>query len=326
MTGVTDGAGRIRPADDAAIAEAAEILRGGGLVAFPTETVYGLGADATNDQAVAAIFAAKERPSFNPLIVHLADAAAAAELVAFTPEARALAAAFWPGALTLVLPRRQDCRISLLCSAGLDSLGVRVPAHPVAQRLLTACGRPLAAPSANRSGRISPTTAAHVAESLSGEPSLILDGGPCAVGVESTVLDLTGAQPALLRPGGVTEAEIEAEIGALADAEAAAPKQPRSPGQLESHYAPSRPLRLDAESVGPREGLLAFGPGAPEGAAATVNLSPRGDLTEAAARLFAALHDLDRPELEAIAVMPIPEEGLGRAINDRLRRAAAPRS
>lgn len=319
------GTARIRRADDAATAEAAEILRAGGLVAFPTETVYGLGADATNDEAVASIFAAKERPSFNPLIVHVRDSAAAKALVAFTPDAEVLAAAFWPGALTLVLPRRPGCRISLLCSAGLDSLGVRAPAHPVAQRLLAACNRPLAAPSANRSGRISPTTAAHVAESLGARVPLILDGGPCAVGLESTVLDLTGPRPALLRPGGITEAELEAVIGPLARAEEDQSEQPRSPGQLESHYAPSRPLRLAATTVGPREALLAFGPEVPAGAAVTVNLSPGGDLTEAAARLFAALHDLDRPELEAIAVMPIPEDGLGRAINDRLRRAAAPR-
>ncbi len=320
------GAGQIRRADDAAISEAAAIIRAGGLVAFPTETVYGLGADATNDEAVAGIFAAKERPSFNPLIVHVADAVAAAALVAITPDAKTLAATFWPGALTLVLPRRADSGISLLCSAGLDSLGVRAPAHPVAQRLLAACGRPLAAPSANRSGRISPTTADHVAQSLGRRVPLILDGGPCALGLESTVLNLTGPRPVLLRPGGITEAEIEAVVGPLAIAEGSAPDRPRSPGQLESHYAPSRPLRLEATTVGPHEALLAFGPSAPAGAAATVNLSPRGDLTEAAARLFAALHELDRPELDAIAVMPIPEDGLGRAINDRLRRAAAPRS
>ena len=325
MTGVTEDAGRIRRADEDAIAEAAGILRAGGLVAFPTETVYGLGADATDDAAVAGIFAAKARPSFNPLIVHVADANAAKALVAFTPDAEALAAAFWPGALTLVLPRRADCRISLLCSAGLDSLGVRAPAHPVAQRLLAACGRPLAAPSANRSGRISPTTAAHVAESLGARVPLILDGGPCAGGLESTVLDLTGPRPALLRPGGITEAEIQDVVGPLARVGVSATEQPRAPGQLESHYAPSRPLRLEATTVGPKEALVAFGPEVPAGAAATVNLSPSGDLTEAAARLFAALHELDRPELEAIAVMPIPEEGLGRAINDRLRRAAAPR-
>ncbi|MDJ0946606.1 MAG: L-threonylcarbamoyladenylate synthase [Kiloniellales bacterium] len=319
------GERRIRRADEAAIAEAAGILRAGGLVAFPTETVYGLGADATDDAAVAGIFAAKDRPSFNPLIVHVADATAAAGLVVFTPEAEALAAAFWPGALTLVLPRRADCKISLLCSAGLDSLGVRAPAHPVAQRLLAACGRPLAAPSANRAGRISPTTAAHVAESLGARVPLILDGGPCALGLESTVLDLTGPRPALLRPGGITEAVIEAVVGPLGQANARGAETPRSPGQLESHYAPGRPLRLEATSAGPHEALLAFGPKAPEGAAVTVNLSPSGDLTEAAARLFAALHELDRPELEAIAVMPVPEQGLGRAINDRLRRAAAPR-
>ena len=320
------GTARIRRADEAAIAAAADILRAGGLVAFPTETVYGLGADAGNDEAVAGIFAAKDRPSFNPLIVHVGDAAAAAAWVSFTAEAETLAAAFWPGPLTLVLPRREDCGISLLCSAGLDSLGVRAPAHPVAQRLLAACDRPLAAPSANRSGRISPTTAAHVAASLGARVPLILDGGPCAVGLESTVLDLTGPRPALLRPGAVTEAEIEAVIGPLGRAEASAGEAPRAPGQLESHYAPALPLRLEATAVDPREALLAFGPEPPAGAAAAVNLSPGGDLHEAAARLFAALHELDRPELKAIAVMPIPETGLGRAINDRLRRAAAPRA
>lgn len=318
-------AGNIRRADAAAISEAAGILRAGGLVAFPTETVYGLGADATSDEAVAGIFAAKARPSFNPLIVHVTDVAAAAAHVVFTAMAEKLTAAFWPGALTLVLPRRADCRISLLCSAGLDSLGLRAPAHPVAQALLAACGRPLAAPSANRSGRISPTTATHVAESLGVRVPLILDGGSCPVGLESTVLDLTGARPQLLRPGGLSREEIEAVTGPISLADGESPERPSAPGQLESHYAPGLPLRLAAESVGPREALLAFGPEAPQGAAVTVNLSPESNLRQAAARLFAALHELDRPELEAIAVMPIPDQGLGLAINDRLRRAAAPR-
>ena len=315
----------IRTANTAAIEAAAQILLGGGLVAFPTETVYGLGADATSDSAVAGIFAAKERPDFNPLIVHVPDQAAAAAQVVFSKAAQALAEAFWPGPLTLVLPRRQDSRISLLCSAGLDSLGVRAPAHPVAQRLLTACGLPLAAPSANRSGRISPTTAAHVAESLGAAVPLILDGGPCPLGLESTVVEATGQRLRLLRPGGVTREQLEAVAGPLELPEDEAPAQPRAPGQLASHYAPRLPLRLDANSAGPREALLAFGPEPPAGAAVTLNLSAAGDLTEAAARLFAALHELDRPELEAIAVMPIPETGLGLAINDRLRRAAAPR-
>lgn len=315
----------IRTADAAAIEAAARILRGGGLVAFPTETVYGLGADATSDTAVAGIFAAKERPDFNPLIVHVPDREAAAAQVVFSEAAQALAEAFWPGPLTLVMPRREDCGISLLCSAGLDSLGVRAPAHPVAQRLLAACGLPLAAPSANRSGRISPTTAAHVAGSLGAAVPLILDGGPCPLGLESTVVEATEASLRLLRPGGVTREQIEAVTGALEGPEEETPAQPRAPGQLASHYAPRLPLRLEAGSAGPREALLAFGPEPPAGAAVTLNLSAAGDLQEAAARLFAALHELDRPELEAIAVMPIPETGLGQAINDRLRRAAAPR-
>ena len=304
------------------IALAAERLRAGELVAFPTETVYGLGADATSDRAVAGIFAAKGRPRFNPLIVHLHDRAAAEALTLFDERARRLAEAFWPGALTLVLKRRANCPISRLCSAGLDSLAVRLPAHPVARDLLAACGLPLAAPSANRSGAVSPTTAAHVARSLGGRVSLILDGGPCGLGLESTVVDLSEATARLLRPGGVTREALEAEIGPLADPAEAAP---RGPGMLESHYAPGLPLRLDATAVSPDEALLGFGPAPLEGAAVTINLSPEGDLVEAAANLFAALHELDRPGLSAIAVMPIPDQGLGLAINDRLTRAAAPR-
>jgi L-threonylcarbamoyladenylate synthase len=323
----TTRAERIRPADTAAIEEAAAILRAGGLVAFPTETVYGLGADATNDRAVAAIFEAKGRPKFNPLIVHVPDADTAAAYAAFDMRARGLAGRFWPGPLTLVLPRAPGCQISLLCSAGLETLAVRAPDHEVAQRLLAATGRPLAAPSANRSGEVSPTRAQHVAASLGSRVDLVLDGGPCPLGLESTVLDLTAKRPALLRPGGVTREALEAELGPLALAEAEAAEASRmSPGRLASHYAPRRPLRLDATAVAADEALLAFGPNPPAGAAETLNLSEKGDLVEAAANLFAHLHALDRPDIAAIAVMPVPEAGLGAAINDRLRRAAAPRA
>jgi L-threonylcarbamoyladenylate synthase len=300
------------------IARAAELLRGGALVAFPTETVYGLGGDATNDRAVAAIFAAKGRPSFNPLIIHVSDVKAAEALVALDDRARRLADVCWPGPLTLVLPRRADCAVSLLASAGLDSLAVRSPSHPAAQELLRAAGRPIAAPSANRSGRLSPTAAAHVLAELDGRVAAILDAGPCAIGVESTVLDLTGAQPALLRHGAVTAEELTALLGPLAPAAGGAI---RSPGMLASHYAPALPLRIDAVDARPGEALLGFGP-AP---GAALNLSPAGDLVEAAANLFAHLRALDRPAFAAIAVMPIPERGLGLAINDRLRRAAAAR-
>ena len=314
---------RIRKPDAAAYAEAARTLRAGGLVAFPTETVYGLGADATNDRAVAAIFAAKGRPRFNPLIVHFPDRESAAAAVVFDERARTLAERFWPGPLSLVLPRAPGCRISLLCSAGLATLAVRVPDHPVGQALLEAAERPLAAPSANRSGAVSPTTAAHVAAAFGDEVPVILDGGPCPVGLESTVLDLSGQDPVLLRPGAVTIEDLEPIIGPVVQADAQA--EIKSPGMLSSHYAPSRPLRLDAARVGAGEALLAFGPAPLQGAAVTVNLSQAGDTTEAAALLFAALHELDRPEFAAIAVMPIPDRGLGAAINDRLRRAAHPR-
>ncbi len=307
---------------DEEIQRAAGLLRAGELVAFPSETVYGLGADATNDVAVARIFAAKGRPSFNPLITHYADAAAAGRQVVFSVLAERLAERFWPGPLTLVLPRRPDCQVSLLCSAGLDSLGVRVPRHPLTLALLRALGRPLAGPSANPSGRVSPTTAAHVRDGLGDRVALVLDGGPCPVGLESTVLDLTGGAPVLLRPGAVTREEIEALAGPLGTPGAGPLK---SPGLLASHYAPALPLRLEATSVAADEALLAFGAKVPSGAAITLNLSPAGDLVEAAAHLFAQLRALDRPGLAAIAVMPIPQDGLGEAINDRLRRAAAPR-
>jgi L-threonylcarbamoyladenylate synthase len=309
---------RILAATADAIAEAAALIRQGRLVAFPTETVYGLGADATNDNAVAAIFAAKDRPRFNPLIVHFAETGAAAEAGDFDGRATDLARAFWPGALTLVLPRRAGCAISLLVSAGLDTLAVRVPSHPVARSLLRAVGCPVAAPSANRAGLLSPTTAAHVAESLGGACAAIVDGGPCPVGVESTVVDLSGGSAAVLRPGGVPVEDIEAVVGPLAATEAAS-ERPKSPGMLERHYAPGLPLRMNAVEARPGEALLAFGPGPP---GATLNLSPGGDVEEAAANLFAMIRALDRPRFQAIAVMPIPEEGLGLAINDRLRRAA----
>jgi L-threonylcarbamoyladenylate synthase len=308
------------------IEQAAQALRAGRLVAFPTETVYGLGAVATNDRAVAAIFAAKHRPRFNPLIVHVTDGSAARALARWNATADRLAARFWPGALSLVLPRAEGCPLSLLVSAGGDTVALRAPAHPAAQALLAATVLPVAAPSANPAGRVSPTTAEHVAAGLGDRIDLIVDGGPCPIGVESTVLDVTGTPPRLLRPGGVTRAALEAAIGPLADpAPPDAMDQRRSPGQLDSHYAPARPLRLDAETVDADEALLAFGPHPLAGAAQTLNLSPRGDLEEAAANLFAMLRALDRPEFRAIAVMPVPERDLGEAICDRLRRAATPR-
>jgi L-threonylcarbamoyladenylate synthase len=310
----------ILPATPEAIATAAAALREGRLVAFPTETVYGLGADATNERAVAAVFVAKGRPRFNPLIVHFADTAAARLAAFFGGRADKLAQAFWPGALTLVLRRRPDSGIALLASAGLDTLALRVPAHPIAHALIEASGRPLAAPSANASGRLSPTSAADVAASLGERVDIVLDGGRCAIGVESTVVDLTTTKPTLLRPGGITEEALTGILGPLAHPSGNA--APKSPGMLASHYAPDRPLRLNARDVSADEALLAFGRGAPKGAAETLNLSRSGDLTEAAANLFAMLRRLDQPRLARIAVMPIPDVGLGRAINDRLRRAA----
>lgn len=316
----------ILPATPKNIALAARRLRAGKLAAFPTETVYGLGGDATSDAAVAAIYAAKARPRFNPLIVHVSSLREAERLVVFNARARALARHFWPGPLTLVLPRRQDCGISWLASAGLDSLAVRVPGHPAAQRLLRKVGRPIAGPSANRAGKVSPTTAAHVADSFAGTRAaaglVILDGGACKVGLESTVVDLAGRKAILLRPGGVPREAIERLIGRLG----IPGKGPaRSPGQLKSHYAPRLKLRLNAR---PRAGeaYLAFG-AVPRGIDpdTVLNLSRRRDLAEAAAHLFAMLRALDRPGFSRIAVARIPERGLGAAINDRLRRAAAPR-
>jgi L-threonylcarbamoyladenylate synthase len=308
----------IQSATPSAIKDAAAVLRGGGLVAFPTETVYGLGADATNGKAVAAIFAAKGRPSFNPLIVHTEDRAAAEALVEFNALALKLAAAFWPGALTLVLPRRADCPLSLLVSAGLDTVALRVPSHPVALQLIAAAERPIAAPSANLSGHVSPTIAAHVCEEFGDKVDVILDGGPTPLGLESTVVGFENERPVLLRPGGVTREEIERIVGPLSLPSSATVQ---SPGQLASHYAPHAKLRLNARDAKPGEMLLAFGAGAREAAS---NLSPSGDLNEAAANLFAMLRALDK-KADAIAVMRIPNSGLGEAINDRLARAAAPR-
>lgn len=295
---------------------AAALLRAGGVVAFPTETVYGLGADATDGRAVARVFAIKGRPRFNPLIVHLAEPRAAAAHAEVDRRARALMDRFWPGGLTLVLRRRAASPLSALALAGLDTVALRCPAHPLARELLARCERPVAAPSANRSGRLSPTTAAHVRAELGGAADLVLDGGPCPVGVESTVVDLTG-EPALLRPGAVDPAALGLPLADPGDAGA-----PKSPGRLASHYAPATPLRMNA--AGPRAGeaLLAFGPAAPP-ARLSRNLSPRGDLAEAAANLFAMLRELDALGADGIAAMAVPERGLGLAINDRLRRAAS---
>ena len=310
-------------ATEATIAEAARLLRAGALVAFPTETVYGLGADAGNDRAVAALFAAKGRPRFNPLIAHVATVLAVEALGEMTPLARRLAEHLWPGPLTLVVRRRRDCPVSRLASAGLETLAVRIPDHPVARALLMAVGGAVVAPSANRSGGVSPTTAAHVVDSFGGIAALVLDGGPCRVGVESTVVDLSGSHPVMLRPGGVVRSSIERLIGPLASPEEER-MAPRSPGRLTRHYAPTRPLRLNAHECRPGEVLLGFG----HVVGATLNLSPRADLEEAATNLFAMLRALDRPDGVApdgvvIAVSPVPSFGLGLAINDRLRRAAA---
>lgn len=320
----------IRPYSEGALGQAAAKLRAGALVAFPTETVYGLGADATNADAVAGIYAAKQRPSFNPLISHFPDRDAAAKQAIFDARADKLAAIFWPGALTLVLPRHKDSTVCELVTAGLPSIAVRVPAHPMARELLRAVARPIAAPSANRSGRISPTTAGHVAHSLGDAISMILDGGPCGVGLESTVIDLTTDRVVMLRPGGIT-AEQVAEIldcdVIMAEADDTAPK---SPGMLTSHYAPGLPVRLDATTANPAkygaEVLLAFGDCNIKGFDAVLWLSKSGDDREAAANLFAKLHEADQHRFDGIAIAPIPDTGLGLAINDRMKRAAAPRA
>jgi L-threonylcarbamoyladenylate synthase len=299
------------------IATAAAIISEGGLVAFPTETVYGLGADATNDTAIAGIFEAKGRPRFNPLIIHFTDAECAAANVKFNEQAKALASSFWPGPLTLVLKRQPNCPVSLLSSAGLDTLAVRVPNHPLAIALLKAVKTPIAAPSANLTAHISPTTAIHVKANLGNDIDAIIDGGPCAIGLESTVIDLSTDSPTLLRPGGTSREDIEAVIGPIEISEGTE-GNPRSPGMLKRHYAPQIGLRLNAEKSEPGEALLAFGSII---SACDANLSRSGDLKEAAANLFAMLHTLDKPGYKGIAVMSIPNTGLGLAINDRLKRA-----
>lgn len=308
--------------DQDAIGRAALCLRDGGLVAFPTETVYGLGADATNDKAVARIFEAKGRPQFNPLISHVSGLDMAIELGQFGTLAKELANRFWPGPLTLVVERRPTCPISLLVSAGLDTIALRMPDHPVAQGLIRRAGRPLAAPSANPSGGVSPTTAAHVADGLGDRLDMILDGGPCRVGLESTVVSVTNGQARLLRPGTITRSDLEDVCGAIASP---GDGTVEAPGMLASHYAPNSTVRLNAHSVAADEALLAFGPDVPLHAGPTENLSPSGDMLEAAANLFAALRRLDAQEPQRIAVMPMPQDGIGEAINDRLSRAAAPR-
>jgi L-threonylcarbamoyladenylate synthase len=330
---MTDQPTRILKADPAAIAEAARCLAAGGLVAFPTETVYGLGADAGNGEAVARLYEAKGRPAFNPLICHVADRAAAAGLGRFDEAAARLAAAFWPGPLTLVVPGAPDCPVASLATAGLSTIALRVPDHPVARAIIAAFARPVVAPSANASGHISPTTAQHVAADLSGRIDLIIDGGATSVGLESTIVACL-ERPLLLRPGGLPRGEIERVLGqALAEpppsgARGGGKEGPIAPGQLASHYAPRSKLRLEATQVNAGEALLAFGPTLPPGASEAVrvmNLSACGDLIEAAANLFAHLRALDAEGVNLIAVMPVPHEGLGEAINDRLRRAQAPR-
>jgi L-threonylcarbamoyladenylate synthase len=323
---------RILPAGQAAVTAAARTLASGGLVAFPTETVYGLGADAANPAAIAHLYQAKGRPAFNPLIAHVGDLAAAKKIARFDAAAEKLAEAFWPGPLTLVLPKTENCVVADLATAGLDTVAVRVPAHPVAREILRAFGGPVVAPSANLSGHVSPTDAAHVESDLAGLIDLIVDGGPVEVGVESTIVGCFES-PMLLRPGGVPREDIERVLGrALAqppqevESDSA---QPLAPGMLASHYAPRTRVRLYAENVAPDEALLAFGLHRLHGAddaVAIMNLSANGDLAEAAANLFGYLRSLDAKGAKTIAVMPIPNEGLGEAINDRLRRAAVGRA
>ncbi|KAB0264465.1 L-threonylcarbamoyladenylate synthase [Microvirga brassicacearum] len=318
---------RLSP-DAAGIARAASILRRGGLVAFPTETVYGLGADATSAEAVTGIYAAKDRPRFNPLISHVDSVKAAQRQGVFDDVASRLARAFWPGPLTLVVPVAPGCTVCDLARAGLDSVGLRVPSHPLARKLLAAVGRPVAAPSANRSGRVSPTRAEHVLVDLDHRIEAVLDGGATEVGIESTIVACLGGTPRLLRPGGVPREAIEAVIEGRLDLPPAVSSAPVAPGMLASHYAPRAQVRLNATTIRPGEAALLFGrmrPANADQAHATLNLSENGDLREAAARLFSALRSLDAADIGTIAVSPIPDAGLGEAINDRLRRAAAER-
>jgi len=323
--GLSASAGlQVLSSTDENLATAARALREGYLVAFPTETVYGLGADATDGRAVASIFRAKGRPRFNPLIVHVADMTTAEHLARFDDRARRLAESFWPGPLTLVLPLAEGAPVADLVTAGLDTVGVRIPSHHVAHILIELAGVPVAAPSANRSGRVSPTTAEHVFNDFKDTPALLLNGGRCRGGLESTIVSLVGETPVLLRPGGVPREAIEAVLGtSLALPEAESTDAPSAPGMSASHYAPRAHIRLDAHDVRPGEVMLGFGPDAP--ADATLNLSESGDLVEAAAYLFGYLRALDDCGTDTIAVSPIPNEDLGEAINDRLKRAAAPK-
>jgi L-threonylcarbamoyladenylate synthase len=309
--------------DATLVDNALTLWREGKLVAIPTETVYGLAADATMGQAVASIYAMKSRPAFNPLIVHVASIEMAQAYGVWSAQAEALARAFWPGPLTLVLPSVAGSAMCDLVSAGGDTVAVRMPNHPIARQLIAAYGRGIAAPSANRSGRISPTTAQHVRDEFGSALPLIIDGGACTLGLESTVVDLSGAEPALLRPGSITAAMLASHLPTLVLPSRATGTSLKSPGLLHAHYAPSIPLRLDAQSVASDEALLAFGPHPLPGAAATCNLSPEGSLIDAAANLFAMMRLLDQPSYRAIAVMPIPDDGVGVAICDRLQRASA---
>ncbi|MCB1834616.1 MAG: threonylcarbamoyl-AMP synthase [Geminicoccaceae bacterium] len=311
----------IDASDRSAVVRAAELILDGGIVAFPTETVYGLGALASSDRAIGRVYAAKGRPSSNPLIAHVADRASAAIFAEFDERADRLAERFWPGPLTLVLPLKVPSAISMVMSAGLSTVAVRVPAHPVARALLGAVELPVAAPSANRSGHVSPTTAAHVASEFGNEVSLVLDGGSCEVGVESTVVDLSDPDRVrLLRPGAIDRQALERLIGPLCAPAADGPV--RAPGMMLRHYSPDTAIRLDATSVDADEALLAFGPKPLEGAATALNLSEAGNLDEAASRLYGMMRQLDQSRARCIAVMPVPAHGLGEAINDRLRRAA----
>lgn len=310
----------VEPVNSKSVSLAADLLANGKLVAFPTETVYGLGADAGNDLAVASIFEAKGRPQFNPLIAHIADLSWIERFAVMTPCAKILAERFWPGPLTMVMKRKENCPISHLVSAGLDTVGVRFPVHPAARLMLEAFGKPVAAPSANISGTVSPTTAQHVAHGLADRVPLILDGGACEVGVESTILDVSDDNLALLRAGGVGVEEIEEVLKRPLRRPESDANAPRSPGQLLSHYAPRLPVRLNALEPQEGEAFLAFG----KAEGATLNLSPSGNLKEAAAHLFAYMRLLDDEKYKGIAVMPVPTYGLGLAINDRLKRAAYP--
>lgn len=317
---------RLAPANADTIAAAAACLRAGGLAAMPTETVYGLAADATSDAAVAAIFAAKARPAINPLILHVLDIETARRQAVFGVLAERLARAFWPGPLTLVLPVATTCSVSLLARAGLDTVALRSPSHGTARSLIEAAGVPLAAPSANRSGRVSPTTAAHVLADLDGKIDWILDGGPSAYGLESTIVACLADRPALLRPGAIPQEAIESALGSPIASAGGSPTAPNAPGQLASHYAPNAELRLGADAAAADEAALDFaGKLALSAAKARLDLSPSGDLVEAASHLFSYLRALDAGGAARIAVAPIPPHGLGAAINDRLRRAAAPR-